>query len=210
MCNVMKSFITISILILIGCSREKPNDKIPSSLFDTLKEQVVFVTDSSFKQSDDYNLNIARLNFLNFNSTIDNKDSFVLRLFIDTYRKSEKEIIEVKGDRTNITVEQILFKEIFDGAKYFRSSKSSKRLTSALDNKTFFQKLLENQLLTLSNNKFDCINNVKDGTTYSIQIINQTGQKFYSYSNPEYADSSCISEKYFNNIISTFKDNLKQ
>ena len=74
----MKSFIIISILTLIGCSREKSNDKIPSSLFDTLKEQVVFVTDSSFKQSDDYNLGIARLNFLNLNSAIYNKDSLVL------------------------------------------------------------------------------------------------------------------------------------
>jgi hypothetical protein len=75
-------------------------------LFDTLKEQVVFATDSSSKQSDDYNLNIARLNFLNSSSTIDNKDSFVLRFFIDTYRKSEKEIIEIRRcDRTNLNVE---------------------------------------------------------------------------------------------------------
>lgn len=205
----MKNLIILSILIFSSCLREKPNDEIPSSLFDTLRDQVVFVTDSSSKQTDDYNLNISRLSFLNLSSTIDKKDSFVLRLFIDTYRKSEKIIIQIESDKANIVAEQILFKEIIDRTKYLRSNKLTQKLKLTLDSKTFLQTLLKNQLLTLSDNKLNCLSNAKDGTTYSVQLINQTGQKFYSYSNPEYVDSSCISGLNFYNIVETLKNNLK-
>ena len=205
----MKNTLIGTIFILLSCSTKKTNNEIPSVLFDTLKDQIVLVTDTSFKQSYDYNINIARLNFLNLGTVIENKDSFVLRLFIDTYRKSQKEVVQLNCNKNNITGERILFQETFDGTTYLRSNKNLHELDLTTDKKIFFQTLLKNQLLTLNDDKLKCPNDTKDGTTYSIQLVNHTGQKFYSCSNPQYFDSSCVSGVHFNNIIETLKIYLK-
>jgi hypothetical protein len=196
-----------SSLTLACCKRQEVNNSLPISLFDTLKDQIVFVTDSSSKQTPDYNQNIARLNFLNLSSFVDSKDSFVVRFFIDQYRNREKKILQIKCDKISCSADQIHFKEDFDGKNFIRSGTVERKLKSTHNWRLIFDTLLINQLLTLtnSNDSSNCFNSTKDGTAYSIQLINYSGQRHYTYVNPEFYDSSCISGIYFDNIVKVFK-----
>ncbi|SFQ07142.1 hypothetical protein, partial [Parafilimonas terrae] len=139
--------------------------------------------------------------------TIDSKDSFIVRLFTDEYRNNDKEIIQISCDKNDCSAKQILFKETFDGKNYVRLKAREQALQLRYDWKSFYDTLINNHLLTLpdNTNNSDCFNEAKDGTIYSIQVINYSGQRHYTYVNPEFYDSSCISGLYFNNIVRMFK-----
>ncbi len=191
-------------IICFSCNKHK--SRLPSVLFDSLTNQVVFVTDSSRNQKDDYMLNKSRLIFLNRDIYAIGKDSFILRLFIDDSRRVEKRIIEINCYIHNCFGKEFVFNEFYDGKTYLRQNIKEYNL-AADDWKLFFDSLLVNKLLTLPNNteNNNCFNRSKDGATYSIQLLNYSGERFYTYDNPEYFDSSCVSGLYFNKLIKHIK-----